>query len=164
MYTVTVKSRKILEGMPALKICAPLFIWMIAEFATFLVAVKVEPFAIILMFIVFFAIIPIVYCMRKKTAEFRGKESFIYEDVTVHAVGGELYIDDERVNLTYNESKTKIYIDDITTYEGKYGIQNTWAIFIGIVEEPYLEDFVRFLKEQGVQIHQEAEAGETDNT
>ena len=64
---------------------------------------------------------------------------------------------------TVNESKTKIYIDDITTYEGKYGIQNTWATFIGIVEEPYLEDFVRFLKEQGVQIHQEAEAGETDN-
>ncbi len=63
---------------------------MIAEFAIFLIAVKVEPFAIILMFILFFAIIPIVYYMRKKTAEFRGKESFIYEDVTVHTVGGEL--------------------------------------------------------------------------
>ena len=49
------------------------------------------------------------------------------------------------------------------TYEGKYGIQDTWTTFIGIVEEPYLEDFVRFLKEQGVQIHQESEAGETDN-
>lgn len=37
-----------------------------------------------------FAVIPIVYYMRQKTAEFQGKESFIYEDVTVHAVGGEL--------------------------------------------------------------------------
>ena len=32
----------------------------------------------------------IVYYIRKKTAEFRGKEAFIYEDVTVHTVGGEL--------------------------------------------------------------------------
>lgn len=63
---------------------------MIAEFATFLIAVKVEPFAIMLMFILFFAVISIVYYMRQKTAEFRGKESFIYEDVTVHAIGGEL--------------------------------------------------------------------------
>ena len=38
----------------------------------------------------FFAVIPIVYYMRQKTAEFRGKKSFIYEDVTVHTVGGEL--------------------------------------------------------------------------
>lgn len=48
MYTVTVKSRKILEGKTVLKICAPLLVWMIAEFTTFLIAVKVEPLAIIL--------------------------------------------------------------------------------------------------------------------
>ena len=63
-----------------------------------------------------FAIIPIVYCMRQKTAEFRGKES------------------------------------DIAIYEGKDGLQNTWATFIGIVEEPYLEGFVRFWEKQEVQI------------
>lgn len=157
MYTVTVKSRKILEGKTALKICAPLLVWMIAEFTTFLIAVKVEPLAIILMFIVFFAIIPIVYCMRQKTAEFRGKESFIHENVTFHVVGGELYIDDRKVNVTYNESKTEIYVDDIAIYEGKDGLQNIWATFIGIVEEPYLEGFVRFLEKQEVQIHQESE-------
>lgn len=29
--------------------------------------------------------------------------------------------------------------------------------FIGIIEELYLEGFVRFLEEKGVQIHQESE-------
>ncbi len=50
---------------------------------------------------------------------------------------------------TVNESKTKIYIDDITTYEGKYGIQNTWATFIGIVEEPYFRGFCSISKGTG---------------
>ena len=75
---VHVKSRKILEGKTALKICAP--------------------------FLVFLGIIPIVYWMRQKTAEFRGEESFQYEEVTFHTTDGELYADDIKLDVIYNES------------------------------------------------------------
>lgn len=136
MYTTTVKTRKILEGKTALKICAPLFVWMIAVFTTFLIAVKVETFAIILMFMVFFAIIPIVYFMRQKAAEFRGKESLKYEEITFHTIDGELYVDDIKLDVTYNESQTEIFVDHIMDWETKFGQKTMCADFIGVVEEP----------------------------
>lgn len=37
----------------------------------------------------------------------------------------------------------------------KYGLKPMFTDFIGIVKEPYLKDFVRFLEEEGVTIHQE---------
>lgn len=157
MYTTTVKTRKILGGKTALKICAPLFVWMIAVFTTFLIAVKVETFAIILMFMVFFSIIPIVCFMRQKTAEFRGKESFKYEEITFHTTDGELYVDDIKLDVTYNESQTEIFVDYIMDWETKFGQKTMCADFIGVVEEPYLDYFVRFLEKEGVKIHQESE-------
>lgn len=90
---------------------------------------------------------------EKKTAEFRGKESFQYEDVTFYVLGRELYVDDIKLTVTYNESKTKIIVDHIVTYKQKYGLRTKAADFIGWVEEPYLEGFVRFLEEEGVKIH-----------
>lgn len=161
LYTTTVKTRKLLKGKAALKICAPLFIWFITQAIVFLIAVEVESFVILPFFIVILTIIPITYRARKKTAEFRGKESFIYEEVTFHAADGELYVDDIKVNATYNESKSEICVDDIAFCEGKYGTHPLWATFIGIVEEPYLRDFVSFLEEQGIQIHQESEIWST---
>lgn len=101
-------------------------------------------------FIVLLTVIPITYCMRKKTAEFRGKESFQYEDVTFHVLGGELYVDDIKLTVTYNESKTRILVNHIVTYKQKYGLMTKVADFIGWVEEPYLEGFIRFLEEEGV--------------
>ena len=47
----------------------------------------------------------------------------------------------------------QIYIDDIMTYEGKYGIKTMSATFIGTIEEPYLNGFINFLNEQGVKVH-----------
>lgn len=164
MYTTTVKTRKILDGKTGLKIAAPIFIWVIAELAFFLIAVKVEAFvmslfAMLLFVIIFLAVIPIAFHMHKRAAEFRGKESFQYEEITFHIADGELYDDDIKLDVTYDESKTKIIVDHIiATYERKDGIETKCADFIGIVEEPYLEGFVRFLEEEGVTIHQEQRA------
>lgn len=152
MYTVKVKSRKILEGKTALKICVPLLVWMIAEFTTFLIAVKGKPFAIILTFLVFFCIIPIVYWMRQKAAEFRGKESFQYEEIAFHTTDGELYVDDIKLDVTYNESQTAIFVNHIWNCEQKYGLKTMCTDFIGIIEEPYLDGFGRFWEEKGVLI------------
>ena len=55
------------------------------------------------------------------------------------------------------QNVSEIYVDNIVTYEGKYGVINTVVAFIGTVEEPYINDFVRFLEEQGIQIHQQSD-------
>lgn len=114
MYTVKVKSRKILEGKTALKICAP--------------------------FLVFLGIIPIVYWMRQKAAEFRGKESFQYEEITFHTTDGELYADDIKLDVIYNESQTAIFVNHIWNCEQKYGPKTMYADFIGIIEEQWCGD------------------------
>lgn len=153
MYTTTVKVRKILGGRAALKMYAPIFIWLIAEFITFLIGVKVEPLALLLMIIIFFTIIPIVYCGRKKRILW-GEKSIINKEVTFNAVNGELYVDNKKMNVAYNETKTEIYVDDFMIYEGKYGIKTIGATFIGFIEEPYLQDFIKFLDEQSIRLPQ----------
>lgn len=156
MYTTTVKTRKILDGKTGLKIAAPLFIWVIAELVFFSMAVEVEAF-MLLFVMIFFAVIPIGFHMRKRTAEFRGKESFRYEEITFHTADGELYVDDIKLDVTCNESQTEIFVDHIMDWETTFGQKTMCADFIGIVEKPYLEDFVNFLEKEGVQIHQESE-------
>lgn len=153
MYTTTVKTRKILEDKIALKIFTPLIIWVILIFTTFLIAVKINPFVIVLMFIIFFTIIPICHSVYKKTDEFRGKKSLVNKEVTFNVVNGELYVNNKKMNVIQSKSKNKIYIDDIMTYEGKYGVKTKSATFIGTIEEPYLNGFINFLNEQDVKIH-----------
>lgn len=162
MYTTTVKTRKILDGKTGLKIAAPLFMWVVAELVFFFIAVKAEAFvmslfAMLLFVMIFFAVIPIGFHMRKRMAEFRGKESFRYEEITFRTADGELYVDDIKLDVTCNESQTEIFVDHIMDWETTFGQKTMCADFIGIVEKPYLEDFVRFLEKEGVQIHQESE-------
>ena len=52
-------------------------------------------------------------------------------------------------------SQTEIFVDHIMEWETKFGQKAMCTDFIGIVEEPYLKDFVRFLEEEGIKIHQE---------
>ena len=152
MYTTTVKTRQILEGKIALKIFVPLIIWLILMATIFFIEVKVTPFALPFMIIIFFTIIPIAYFMRKSTDKFRGEKSFINKEVTFNAINGELYVGNKKMNVKQNKLKTKIYVDDIIEYKGKYGVKTLTATFIGIIEEPYLKDFIKFLNEQGVKI------------
>lgn len=58
------------------------------------------------------------------------------------------------MNIAYNETKTEIYVDDFMIYEGKYGIKTIGATFIGFIEEPYLQDFIKFLDEQSIRLPQ----------
>lgn len=160
MYTTTVKIRKIPNDKTGLKLAAPLLIWFMAEMVFFYIAVTVKTFvisfqAMLIFAIIFFTGIPITYHLRKRMDEFRGKESFRYEEITFHTADGELYVDDIKLDATYNESKTAIFVDHIWTCKQKYGIKTMFTDFVGIVEEPYLKDFVRFLEEEGVTIHQE---------
>lgn len=151
MYTVTVKTRKIINGREMLKIFTPLIIWEILMFLTFLTAVKTNSLIFILLFIIFFAIIPVCYGIRKRIDEFRGEKSFVNKEVTFNVVNHELYIDNRKMNVTQRKSK-KLYIDDIGTIETKYKKRTYSANFIGIIEEPYSNDFIDFLNKHGVKI------------
>ena len=105
------------------------------------------------MFIIFFTIIPICHSIYKKIDEFRGKKSLVNKEVTFNVVNGELYVDNKKMNVIQSKSKKKLYIHDIMTYEGKYGIKTKSDTFIGTIEEPRLNGFINFLNEQGVKIH-----------
>lgn len=105
MYTTTVKTRKILEDKIALKIFTPLIIWLILMFTTFLIAVKINPLVIVLMFIIFFTIIPICHSIYKKTDEFRSKKSLVNKEVTFNVVNGKLYVDNKKMNVIQSKSK-----------------------------------------------------------
>lgn len=155
MYTTTVKTRKILEDKIALKIFTPLIIWGILIFTTFFIAVKINPLVIVLTLIIFFTIIPIWRNIRKKTDEFRGEKSLVNKEITFNVVNGELYVDNKKImNVLYNKSEKEIYIDDTITCEGMRGLKTSYSTFIGIIEEPYLNDFIKFLNKQGVKIHE----------
>lgn len=81
---------------------------------------------------------------------FSRSQNRAFSNATFHVLGGELYVDDIKLTVTYNESKTRILVNHIVTYKQKYGLMTKVADFIGWVEEPYLEGFIRFLEEEGV--------------
>ncbi|MBR3673526.1 MAG: hypothetical protein IKN65_04445 [Clostridia bacterium] len=153
MYTTTVKIRKILGGKPALKMLVPLGIWVILILTSFIIGVKVTPLALLIMIIIFFMIIPITYYMRKSTDEFRGEESFINKKITFNVINGELYADNIKLNVTQNKARTKIIVDNISIITTpRYKAKTYMVRFLGIVEEPYVDGFVKFLIDNGVKI------------
>lgn len=152
MYKTMVKTRKILGNKEALKLILPLAIWFVVLIATFIIGIKVTAIAFAFLIIVFLSIIPIAYHLRKSTHEFRGKESIINKEVVFNAINGELYVDNKKMRVTQNKSKTKIYVDDIATYKARFGAKTSSATFIGTIEKPYINDFIKFLDEQGIKI------------
>lgn len=152
MYTTTVKVRKILNGKVIAKIIIPLIIWIILIIIS--LGMKNALFVFPVMVIIFFSIIPICIYIHKITDEFRGEKSFITKQVTFKTINGELYVENIKMNVKQNKSKTKIYVEDIRRLKTKSG-RNTntyYTTFIGTIEEPYLKDFIKFLDEKGVKI------------
>ena len=66
-----------------------------------------------------------------------------------------LYVDNIKLHVSRN--KKKIIVQSIDRYflRSRYvrDIKHDVINILGIVEEPYLDDFVNFLNEQGVIIH-----------
>ena len=62
------------------------------------------------------------------------------------------------MKVSQNKSKREIYVNDIVIKVIKSKFTSTRApiaTFNGIIEEPYVNDFENFLKEQGIKIIQE---------
>lgn len=152
-YTTTVKVRKILDGKPARVIVAVPLLWGLLTLTSFVIGVKVTPYALLVMFILFLAVIPMLIYLRRASAPFRGEQSFENKQVTFRAVDKTLYVDDIKLDVTWNDWDESISVENISVYRGvKYKTETYSAKFIGLVEKPYAEGFMTFLKEHDVTI------------
>lgn len=153
MYTTTVKVKKILKGTRAYLIgCIPL-IWAFLVLASLIIGVKVTYFALIVMFLLFIGVIPMFIILRKLSEPFRGAESFEIKEVTFHVEEGILYTDDIKLDAYLDEEDGSIHVENMYNYISFRHKTDTIVVrFIGIVERPYADDFLLFLKNNNVEI------------
>lgn len=143
-YKTIVKTQK----NTILKDIMPLGMWLILFFAS-LFMLSVTEFAVLLIGIMVLSLIPFIYFWAKKvSARHEGENGWEYKKIICNVINGELYIDNKIMNVTKNKSNTEIYIN-----ESINGIATGW--FRGIIEEPYVNDFIKFLDQQGVVIDEE---------
>lgn len=152
-YTTTVKVRKILQGKPLQTVCILLGLWLFLILAS-LCFLRVTPYAALVILVLFLSIIPIIIVIRRITKPYSGAQSFQNEEVTFRAVDGVLYKDDVKLDVACGEDDESIYVEDIHVYSGiKYYLTGTYKVsYIGVVEKPYAEGYMKYLKEQGIAI------------
>lgn len=132
----------------------PLLLWPLLEIASLIIGVKVTPFALIVMMLLFLAIIPIAIYLRKLTAPFRGTASFDRKEVVFTVNEGKLYTDGIELDAEWYETDHTVTVYSIYLYKPfKHRPGAVVTRFAGVVEEPFATDFVRFLKENGVEVY-----------
>jgi hypothetical protein len=105
------------------------------------------------MLILFFAIIPICVYLGKLTAPFRGKESFEKKEVIFTVKGEKLYTDKIELEVEWDETDHSVFVDNAYLYKPfKHQKGTVVTRFAGIIEEPFADDFMRFLKENEVEV------------
>lgn len=155
MYKTVVRKRKFLNGSDAIKIFLPLAIWLMSCWIAFLIFVKISPMAFPLFLLSFFSIIPVLCYCRKQIAIFN-EHAFVNEEVVFHVTDGILYVGDTKLNVI--KKQREIYVDNIAPAKPrlKYNGSSLTYTFIGTIQEPYVDDFIKFLEEQHVAIQIEA--------
>ena len=118
MYKTTVKTRKIIKGKKVLKIIAPFVIWVMSIFIC-LILIDRSIWVTFSMIVIFFLIIPICIYFYKSTEEFRGINSFENKEVTFNVINGELYVENNKVNVK-KEGK-ELYVDNVYEVKNKFG-------------------------------------------
>ena len=151
--TTTVKVRKIMGFKNIRKGLIPLLLWPVLMIASLIIGVRVTPFALLVMLILFFAIIPICVYLGKLTAPFRGKESFEKKEVIFTVKGEKLYTDKIELEVEWDETDHSVFVDNAYLYKPfKHQKGTVVTRFAGIIEEPFADDFMRFLKENEVEV------------
>ncbi len=148
MYTTTVKCRKILEGEPVRRLLIVLGVWFFLIMASLIVGIKVTPYALLLMFVLFVGAIPMAVILRKSTDAYRGDKAFENRDVTFTVVDGDLYTGD--IVLDVRRQGSSVVVEHIRIIKGRYGTKTPMVKFSGVVEPPYAQGFIAFLEEQGI--------------
>ncbi len=151
-YITTVNVRKIMGFKDIRKGLIPLFLWPVLMIGS-LICLRFTPFAVIVMLLVFLAIIPICVYLGKLTAPFRGKESFEKKEVIFTVKGEKLYTDKIELGAEWDETDHSILVDNAYLYKPfKHQKGTVVTRFAGIIEEPFADDFMRFLKENDVEV------------
>ena len=120
--------------------------------ATSLICLRFTPFAVLVMLLVFLAIIPICVYLGKLTAPFRGKESFEKKEVKFIIRNGSLYTGDIRLDVEWDKTDHSILVDNAYLYKPfKHQKGTVVTKFAGIIEEPFADDFMGFLRENNVE-------------
>ncbi len=148
----TVKVRKIMGFKDIRKGFIPLLLWSVLMIAS-LICLRFTPFAVLVMLLVFLAIIPICVYLGRLTAPFRGKESFEKKEVLFTVKGKKLYTDEIELEVEWDETDHSILVDNTYLYKPfKYQKGTVVTRFAGIIEEPFADDFMSFLKENEVEV------------
>jgi len=149
----TVKVRKIMGFKDIRKGLIPLLLWPVLMIASLIIGVRVTPFALLVMLILFFAIIPICVYLGKLTAPFRGKESFEKKEVIFSVKGEKLYTDKIELEVEWDETDHSVFVDNAYLYKPfKHQKGTVVTRFAGIIEEPFADGFMSFLKENEVEV------------
>jgi hypothetical protein len=150
-YTTTVKVRKIMGFKDIRKGLTLLLLWPVLMIAS-LICLRFTPFAVLVMLLVFLAIIPICVYLGKLTAPFRGKESFEKKEVKFIIRDGSLYTGDIRLDVEWDKTDHSILVDNAYLYKPfKHQKGTVVTRFAGIIEEPFADDFMGFLRENNVE-------------
>lgn len=150
--TTTVKVRKIMGFKNIRKGLIPLLLWPVLMIAS-LICLRFTQFAVPVMLLVFIAIIPICVYFGKLTAPFRGKESFEKKEVLFAVKGKKLYTDKIELEVEWDETDHSVFVDNAYLYKPfKHQKGTVVTRFAGIIEEPFADDFMRFLKENEVEV------------
>ena len=151
-YITTVNVRKIMGFKNIRKGLIPLLLWPVLMIAS-LICLRFTPFAALVMLLVFLAIIPICVYLGRLTTPFRGKESFEKKEVLFTVKGKKLYTDEIELEVEWDETDHSILVDNTYLYKPfKHQKGTVVTRFAGIIEEPFADDFMSFLKENEVEV------------
>lgn len=118
------------------KMLYPLFVWMFSSVVCLYILTRYRfPIPFLLCIVI---IIPIIIRVMKKTSDYRGKNAYYTEEIEFNIIDGELYAGDKKIedSIDYDVRAREIYIEDMT------------------IEEPYIDDFMKSLKDNGVDINE----------
>ena len=151
-YITTVNVRKRMGFKDIRKGFIPLLLWSVLMIAS-LICLRFTPFAALVMLLVFLAIIPICVYLGRLTTPFRGKESFEKKEVLFTVKGKKLYTDEIELEVEWDETDHSILVDNTYLYKPfKHQKGTVVTRFAGIIEEPFADDFMSFLKENEVEV------------
>ena len=144
MYTTVVNVKKIMDKKASRGLIL-LFMWPVLVITSLILGVKVSSFFILVMIFLFLSIIPISIYISKLSAPLRGKDAFQNKKVTFHVKDGSLYTDDIILDVFFDSEENRVEISDAGRVRDTHDLR---IRFFGYIEEPNIEGFMDFLKEQ----------------
>lgn len=156
MISLPVKRRMILGlNKGDMWVFYPVIIWLVVSLTTFFIYLGTDNTVILLVFFaVVLTIIPVFIFGYKKSNKYRGDNAYYTEEVTFHVEDGALFAGEIKIlNISFNKKEHSFNVNDVEVKKSQVKgipISVPKASFIGIIEEPYSNEFMKFIKGRGV--------------